>query len=177
MGDRVEVLEAIKGRRSVRAFKPTPVEEADLKRVLEAARLAPSAGNCQPLELVVVRDPGVKRGLVRAAYGHSFIAEAPVVIVVCANVPRTSRRYGRRGEELFCIQDTAASVQNILLTAHALGYGTCWIGAFDEGEAAEVIKAPKGVRPVAIIPIGRPAEKPSAPPRRPLSEIVHEDRF
>ena len=177
MGNRVEVFEAIKGRRSVRAFKPTPVEEADLKRILDAARWAPSAGNRQPLELVVVRNPGVKQGLVRAARGDSFIAEAPVAIVVCANVARTSGRYGRRGEELFCIQDTAASVQNILLAAHALGYGACWVGAFDENETARVIEAPRGIRPVAIIPLGRPAEKPSAPPRRALSEIVHEDRF
>ena len=173
----MEVLEAIKGRRSIRAFKSTPVEERDLKLILEAARWAPSAGNCQPLELVVARDPGVKRGLVRAARGQSFIAEAPVAIVVCANAARTSGRYGRRGEELYCIQDTAASVQNILLTAHALGYGTCWVGAFDEDVAAEVIKAPRGIRPVAIIPLGRPAEKPSTPPRRPLSQIVHEERF
>ncbi len=173
----MDVFEAIKGRRSVRAFRSDPVKEEDLQRILDAARLAPSAGNCQPLELVVVRDRATKQRLVRAAHGQSFIAEAPVVVVVCANIPRTSGRYGRRGEELYCIQDTAAATQNIHLAAYALGYATCWVGAFDEGIAADAIKAPAGVRPLAIVPIGKLAEEPIAPPRMPLSKIVHEDSF
>jgi len=174
---KMDVLEAIKGRRSVREFKPDPVKDEDLKRILEAGRWAPSAGNCQPSEFVVVKDPTVKRRLATAALEETFIAEAPVVIVVCANVPRTSWRYGRRGEELYCIQDTAAATQNMLLTAYSLGYGTCWVGAFDDDAVAEVIRVPPGVRPVAIIPLGRPAERPSPPSRRPLSEIVHENTF
>jgi len=173
----MDVLEAIKGRRSVREFKPDPVKDEDLKRILEAGRWAPSAGNCQPSEFVVVKDPTVKRRLATAALEETFIAEAPVVIVVCVNVPRTSWRYGRRGEELYCIQDTAAATQNMLLTAYSLGYGTCWVGAFDDDAVAEVIRVPLGVRPVAIIPLGRPAERPSPPSRRPLSEIVHENGF
>lgn len=173
----MDVFEAIKGRRSVRAFRSNPIKEEDLQRILDVARLAPSAGNCQPLELIVVRDRATKQRLVRAAHGQSFIAEAPVAIVVCANIPRTSGRYGRRGEELYCIQDTAAATQNIHLAAYALGYATCWIGAFDEKAAADVIKAPLGVRPVAIVPIGKPAEKPSPPQRMPLDKIVHENGF
>jgi len=173
----MDVFDAIKGRRSVRAFRSDPVKEEDLQRILDAARLAPSAGNCQPLELVVVRDRATRQRLALAAHGQSFIAEAPVAIVVCANIPRTSGRYGRRGEELYCIQDTAAATQNIHLAAYALGYATCWIGAFDEGIAADAIKAPAGVRPLAIVPIGKPAEKPSPPQRMPLDKIVHENGF
>lgn len=161
----------------MREFESTPIKEADLQKILDAARLAPSAGNCQPLELVVVKAQTQRERLARAALDQTFIAEAPVAIVVCANVPRTSRRYGRRGEELYCIQDTAAAVQNILLAAYALGYATCWVGAFDDDAVAEVIKAPAGVRPVAIIPLGRPAEEPSPPQRIPLSKIVYEDKF
>ncbi len=171
----MDVFEAIKGRRSVREFESTPVKEKDLEKILDAARWAPSAGHCQPLELVVVKDQAQKERLARAALGQTFIAEAPVAIVVCANVARTSRRYGRRGEELYCIQDTAAATQNIHLAAYALGYATCWVGAFDEDAVAGVIKAPAGVRPVAIIPLGRPAEKPSPPQRMPLNKI--EDEF
>ena len=173
----MDVFEAIKGRRSVREFESTPVKEKDLEKILDAARWAPSAGHCQPLELVVVKDQAQKERLVRAALGQTFIAEAPVAIVVCANVARTSRRYGRRGEELYCIQDTAAVAQNIHLAAYALGYATCWVGAFDEDAVAEVIKTPAGVRPVAIVPIGKPAEKPSPPQRMPLSKIVHKNQF
>ncbi len=173
----MDVFGAIKGRRSVRAFKPDPVDEKDLKKILDAGRQAPSAGNCQPLELVVVRDEGIKQKLVRAALGQSFVGEAPVVVVVCANIPRTASRYGKRGAELYSIQDTAAAAQNMHLAAHALGYGTCWIGAFDEGAAAKAIKATPDIRPLAIVPIGRPAEKPSPTPRIPLSKIVHENTF
>jgi nitroreductase len=173
----MDVFEAIKGRRSIREFKPDPVKDEDLQRILDAGRFAPSAGNCQPFEFVVVKDPSVKRKLVRAALGQTFIAEAPVVIVVCANIPRTSTYYGRRGEDVYCIQDTAAATQNMLLAAYALGYGTCWVGAFDEVAVSEVIKAPRGVRPLAIIPIGKPAERPSMPPRMSLKEIVHRDGF
>jgi len=177
LGVWTDVFDAIKGRRSVREFKSAPVKEKDLEKILDAARLAPSAGHCQPLELVVVKDQSQKDRLASAALDQMFIAEAPVAIVVCANVPRTSRRYGRRGEELYCIQDTAAATQNILLAAYALGYATCWVGAFDEDAVASVIKAPADVRPVAIIPLGRPAEEPSPPQPMPLSKIVHEDKF
>jgi nitroreductase len=173
----MEVLEAIKGRRSVRSFRPDPIPEKDLRTILEAAVMAPSAGNCQPWEFVIVREEERKRRLAEAAHGQDFIAEAPVVVVVCANVPRSSARYGRRGEGLYCIQDTAAAVQNMLLTAHSLGYGTCWIGSFEDEEVARVVEAPRGVRPVAVIPIGRPAEKPRAPPRIPLEKVCHEEHF
>jgi len=173
----MDVFDAIKGRRSVRAFKRDAIKNDDLKKILEAARWAPSAGNRQPLEVVVVRDETIKQRLAHAARGQDFIIDAPVVIVICANLDRTSSRYGDRGATLYCIQDTAAATQNIHLAAYALGYATCWVGAFDEREAAEIIEAPRGVRPVAIIPLGKPAEKPSAPQRIPLSEIVHEEKF
>ena len=173
----MDVFEAIHGRRSIRAYTSDPVPEEDLKRILEAAIAAPSAGNRQPWEFVVVRDQEQKRKLADAALGQSFIEEAPVAIVVCANFPRTARVYGERARRLYCIQDTAAAVQNIHLAAYALGYGTCWVGAFDDERVAEVIGCPKDRRPVAIIPIGKPAEKPSATPRLPLNKVVHHERF
>lgn len=177
IGVGMDVFDAIRGRRSVRTFKPDPIPEKDLEKILDAGRLAPSAGNCQPWEFVIVKDEEIKEKLVHAALGQSFLSEAPVVVVVCANVPRTERRYGRRGAELYCIQDTAAAVQNINLAAYALGYGTCWVGAFDEEAAAKAIKVPPKVRPVAIIPIGRPGEKPRPTPRLHLDEVVHENTF
>jgi nitroreductase len=173
----MEVLEAIKGRRSIRSFLPDPVPEKDLKTILEAAIMAPSAGNCQPWEFVIVKDEERKRKLAEAAHWQDFIAEAPVVVVVCANIPRTSARYGKRGETLYCIQDTAAAIQNMLLAAHSLGYGTCWIGSFEDDQVAKIVEAPKGVKPVALIPIGKPAEKPRAPARIPLEKVCHEEHF
>jgi len=173
----MDVLEAIEGRRSVRAFEDKDVTEEDIAKLVDAACWAPSAGNIQPWEFIVVRKPMVKSRLVEAALGQSFIAEAPVVIVVCANEIRSSQGYRERGRTLYCLQDTAAAIQNILLTAHSLGLAACWIGAFREEGAREILKIPSGIRPVAVIPIGHPAETLPPRSRRPASQIVHYETF
>ena len=173
----MNVLKAIKGRRSIRAFKSDEVSPEIVDKLLDAATWAPSAGNIQPWEFIVVRKPKIKRKLVEAALDQTFIEEAPVVIVVCANENCSSQRYGIRGKTLYCIQDTAAAIQNIHLTAYSLGLGTCWVGAFREEKAREILKIPQGIRPVAIIPVGYPAEAPSPRDRRHMSQIVHYETF
>ena len=173
----MKVLEAIKGRRSIRAFKNQNVSEEIIEKIVDAARWAPSAGNIQPWEFIIVRRPETKRRLAEAALGETFIEEAPVVIVVCANEDRSSQGYGIRGKTLYCLQDTAAAIQNLHLVAYSLGLGTCWVGAFREEEAREILKIPSGIRPVAIIPVGYPAEVPSTPCRRPINQIVHYETF
>jgi nitroreductase len=173
----MDVLEAIKGRRSVRAFKNKDVPQEIIEKLIDAARWAPSAGNIQPWEFIVVRKPDIKRRLAEAALDQTFIEEAPVVIVVCAGENRSSQGYGMRGKTLYCIQDTAAAIQNIHLLAYSLGLGACWVGAFREEEAREILKIPLGVRPVAMIPVGCPAESPSPPSRRPLRQIVRYETF
>jgi nitroreductase len=173
----MEVLEAIKGRRSIRAFKNQNVPTEIVKKLIDAARWAPSAGNIQPWEFVIVRKPETKRRLAEAALDQSFIEEAPVVIVVCANENRSSEGYALRGKTLYCIQDTAAAIQNIHLAAYSSGLGTCWIGAFKEEEAREILKIPQGIRPVAIVPVGHPDEVPSPRSRRPLNQMVHYETF
>jgi nitroreductase len=173
----MDVLEAIRGRRSIRAFKNEDVSERDVERLIESAQCAPSAGNIQPWEFIIVRKLETKRKLVEAALGQEFIGEAPVVIVVCANDDRSSNGYGERGRTLYCIQDTAAAIQNICLTAYSLGLGTCWIGAFNEEEAKGIMKIPEGIRPVAMIPVGYPAQLPSQRGRRPASQTIHYEIF
>ena len=173
----MDVLEAIKGRRSIRAFKSEDVSQEIIEKLIYAAIYAPSAGNIQPWEFIIVRKLNIKKNLVEAASGQSFIEEAPVVIVVCANENRSSQGYGARGKTLYCVQDTAAAMQNILLFAYSLGLGTCWIGAFREEEVKEILKIPFGIRPVAIIPVGYPAEFPSPRSRRPINLIVHYETF
>jgi len=174
---KMDVFEAIKGRRSIRAYRDIDVSQGIVEKLIEAARWAPSAGNIQPWEFIIVRNSETKRRLAEAALGQSFIEEAPVVIVVCADGERSARGYGTRGRTLYCIQDTAAAIQNIHLAAYALGLGTCWVGAFREDEARKILNIPEGVRPVAIIPVGYPAESPSPRSRRPLKEIIHYERF
>jgi nitroreductase len=173
----LEVFEAIYGRRSIRSFKLKPFPEEALTRVLDAGRWAPSAGNVQPWEFIVVREQKLKNGLALAALHQTFIAEAPVVIVVCADLWRARGSYGLRGETLYCLQDTAAAVQNMLLAAYALGLGTCWVGAFDEEAVKATLEIPERYRPVAIIPVGYPDESPGRTPRRSLRSILHMEKF
>jgi nitroreductase len=173
----MEFMEAIKGRRSIRRYKNQNIPDEAIAQLIEAATCAPSAGNIQPWEFVIARNPAVKEKLLEASYNQTAVQEAPVVIVVCADQNRSATGYGNRGKTLYCLQDTAAAVQNILLTAYSLGLGTCWIGAFNEDEAAEAVKAPKGVRPVAMIPVGYPDVTPRQRNKRPVSEMVHYDSF
>jgi nitroreductase len=173
----LNVLEAIKERRSIRAFTNKTVSEEDIRRLLEAARWAPSAGNTQPLEMVIVKASETKQKLSEAALSQTLIQKASIVIVVCADVTRSSRSYGTRGEQLYSIQDTAAATENILLAAQELGLATCWIGAFHEKEVAKIINAPKSVKPVAIVPVGYPAVRPVVPQKRTFNEIVHYEKF
>jgi nitroreductase len=169
----MDFWQVIESRRSIRRFDPAvDIPPETVERLLSAAILAPSAGNRQPWHFYVVRDPKLREGLAAAAYGQGFISQAPVAIVVCADAEQSVGRYGQRGRELYCLQDTAAAVEHILLTAVALGLGSCWVGAFDEGEAARVLDLPDRHRPVAILPIGKPAETPDRRPRRSLRETA-----
>jgi nitroreductase len=173
----LELFEAIRLRRSIRAFTEEEVSEEEIRKLLKAARSAPSAGNIQPWSFVVVRDANTKRRLAEAALNQFFIEKAPVVIVVCTDWNRSGQGYGSRGTNLYCIQDTAAATQNMLLATVALGLGACWVGAFQEDIVRVVLSVPKGLRPVAIVPVGRPAEKPNPPHKRPLEEVVHRETF
>jgi len=176
-GINLEFFETVKTRRSIRAFARDEVSEDEIKQLLDAARLAPSAGNLQPWSFVIVKNDKIKHKLAEAALNQSFIEEAPVVIVVLADFNRSKLRYGNRGANLYCIQDTAAATQNILLAAVALGLGACWVGAFQEDLVRFVLRVPEGFRPVAIVPIGRPSEKPISPKKLSLAEIVHYETF
>ncbi len=173
----MDVLIAIERRRSVRAFTNQNVPEELVEKLIDAGTRAPSAGNLQPWEFIIIREPQTKQRLVMAALEQKFIEEAPIVIVVCANEARSSIGYGTRGKTLYCIQDTAAAIQNIHLAAHSFGLGTCWIGAFKENSVRQILQIPYGIRPVAIIPVGYPEKTPSPRHRRPISEVIHYETF
>jgi nitroreductase len=169
----LDFWQVIEERRSVRSFdaeRDVPPEM--VQRILEAAVRAPSAGNCQPWHFVVVHSKQTRNLLAQAAYGQWFVAEAPVVIVVCADPARSAQRYRSRGVQLYCLQDTAAATEHILLAVTALGLGACWVGAFDEKAASQVLGLPANLRPVAIIPIGYPRAHHYRASRRRLTEVV-----
>ncbi|MCL5256236.1 MAG: nitroreductase family protein [Chloroflexi bacterium] len=167
-----DVLDVIRNRLSVRHYTSEEVTDQQVSTLLNSAILAPSGGNRQPWFFYVVRDLATRKKLVDAAGGQDFLAEAPVVIVVCADPKRSAERYAQRGATLYCIQDTAAAVQNILLQAASMGLGTCWVGAFDEEAVSAILEIPVHLRPVAMIPVGHAARQPRPRPRRALSEVV-----
>jgi nitroreductase len=170
----MDFWQTIDTRHSVRAFDPDVDVPADtIARLLQAAIRAPSAGNRQPWHFYVVRDPNTRRGLAAAAWGQNFVAQAPVAIVVCALPEQSAGRYGQRGRELYCLQDTAAAAEHILLAAVALGLGGCWVGAFDENQAAQALSLPREQRPIAILPIGKPLSRSETQSsRQPLQRVV-----
>ena len=172
----MDIATCIRSRTSIRAFKPDPVDGEVVEEGLLLANQAPSAGNLQARDFVVVRDRSVKRALMEAAYGQDYVGSAPVVVVFCANLDRISH-YGDRGRDLYCLQDVAAAVQTMMLFLHGKGLGSVWVGAFDEAKAAEALGLPEHVRAVAMLPIGHPLEKGVARKRLPLSELVHRERW
>jgi len=164
--------ELSKSRKSVRSFQDKVISKDDLMTLIEAAQSAPSAGNCQPWHFFVVTDNATKEKLTNECCYQSFIMTAPAIIVICADIPRTTGRYGDRGRDLYCLQDTAAAIQNILLCAKSMDMGTCWVGAFDEQKTTEVLNLQPDMRPIAVIPVGYPANDTPFVKRRPIEEIV-----
>ena len=168
----MELKDVLSRRHSIRRYTEDELSEADLNQILEAARGAPSAGNLQAYQIVVVRDGKTRGELAAAALGQSFIADAPVALVFLSEPMVSARRYGDRGKQLYAIQDATIAAAYAQLRAVDLGYGSVWVGAFDTAAVAGVIKAPHGQIPVAILPIGRAGEQPNPTPRRKLSEFV-----
>jgi len=169
----MNVMEAIEKRRSVRAFQSKPVPEEKLKKVLEAARLAPSASNRQPWKFVVVRDEERRKKLIRAAANQSFVGEAPVVIAAVALNPD----YVMRCQVPSYSVDLAIAVDHMTLVAVEEGLGTCWIGAFYQDQVQEILNIPRKYKVVALLPLGFPADHPGKKYRKPLEEIVCYESF
>lgn len=171
----MEFYEVVRRRLSVRAYKPDPIPDEVLNRIIEAGRLAPSAKNYQPWKFIVVRDPAVRAALVPACRGQKFIAEAPVVICGCAVEEQVWKGMG--GYWSAEAVDLAIALEHMILAATAEGLGTCWIGAFVEADVKNVLGIPSGVKPIALTPIGYPAREASPRPRKPIEEIVCYDRY
>jgi nitroreductase len=169
----MDVFNAISQRSSVRAYKATDVEEDKLKKILEAARLSPSASNRQEWKFVVVRNREIKKRLARAAFGQTFIGEAPVVIVACGTETKAIMACGQPAYTV----DVSIACAFMVLQACELGLGTCWIGAFNEDEVKNILEIPEEVRVVAVTPLGYPAHPLSQKSRKGLDQIVCFEKF
>ncbi len=165
-------LELAQQRRSIRAYKKTPVEADKLEKVLEAGRCAPTACNWQPFYFVVLRGGEVSR--LKAAYGRDWFLAAPVAIAVCCDRTKSWKRGD--GKEYGDV-DAAIAMDHMILAAQELGLGTCWIGAFNANEVSKALGLPRHVEPVVLTPLGYPDQRPDAKPRKELRDLVCWGRF
>ncbi len=163
-----DTIDAIMSRRSVRKYQPKPIPDADLRKILEAGRNAPSAANRQPWHFVVVKGAEEKKTLAQACNGQTWMADAGAII---AGIGKPAVN-----EKWFPV-DVAISMENMILAATALGYGTCWIGAFDQAQVKEAIGLPDDMTVVALTPVGVPDASPDARPRMPMTEFASLDKY
>ena len=168
-----DFFDVLRSRRSIRAYLDRRIDEPTLHQILDAMNSAPSAGNLQAYEVVLVRDGRSKTALARAALDQTFISQAPVVLVFCAHPRRSSSKYGPRGRDLYCMQDATIACAYAQLAATALGLGSVWVGAFDAAAVGQALSIRHDWQPVAILPIGYAAESPAPTPRRSLNDVVH----
>jgi nitroreductase len=179
----MDLMEAIKGRRSLRKYKPDPVPEKALQIVMEAIRWTPSWANTQCWEVIVVKDPKVKSELSTALpKGNpalSSMTEAPFVLILCGKKEISGYYKGQPATEKgdWLMFDTGLAMQNFCLAAHALGLGTVVVGMFDHKKVEEILGVPQNVEVVAMTPLGYPATEGSAPRRKEISEFIHYEKY
>ncbi len=169
----MDFLELARKRYSVRSYKSDPVEQEKLSRILDAARLAPTAVNIQPFQLVVVYTLDREAELLKI-YNKKWFVQPPIVICGCGLVAKSwVRKDGKNYNDV----DVAIVMDHLILAATAEGLGTCWIGAFDSAAAKEVLGLPDGVEPIAFTPLGYAADRPPRKKRKPLSELVRYEKW
>jgi nitroreductase len=169
----MEFMELVPARYSVRAYEPTPVEEGKLHQVLEAARLAPTAANRQPFRLIVIGTEGRETELQRI-YPASWFVKAPLIICACA-IPEEG--WVRMDGKPYVDVDVTIAMDHLIMAAHSLGLGTCWIAAFDPVAARDVLGLPDGVEPIVFTPLGYAADQPRPKMRKALSDLVRYERW
>ncbi|NLX49026.1 MAG: nitroreductase [Methanospirillum sp.] len=170
--DSSEFLGFLSSRTSIRSYREETLDPGALAYMLSCASSAPSAGNLESWDVVVVTEPGTKEALSEAALDQPHIREAPVVLVVGANYVRAMSRYGDRGI-LYAVCDASIACTYMMLAAHALGLGSCWTGAFDDEDVRDVLGLPQHVRPVALLAVGHGEQTSGMTSRLPVEEHVH----
>jgi len=176
-------MEAIKGRRSIRKYKPDPIPDDTLQKVFEGVRWAPSWANTQCWEVIVVKDPKAKSEILRAVpetnRAHSAMIEAPIILVLCGKKAVSGYSGGKpatvRGD--WFMFDTGLAMQNLCLAAHAVGLGTVIVGSFDHEKADEILSLPESIEVVAMTPLGYPAAEGSPRKRKEFSEFIFYDKY
>lgn len=171
----MDVLEAIKGRRSVRSYKKDPVPSELVEKVLDAARWAPTGGNIQPWRFIVVKDRVLLDLLKKVSPG--YLGDAPLAIVICSDRDYAYRVGGQLAKDYLTITDCSMAAANITLAAYALGLGTCVVKSFSHTAVKELLNIPSGVEPELIVVVGYPSNNPKPPAREPLEKVAFIDRY
>lgn len=174
--DSSDFLTFLDGRSSVREYEETPLTEEETEYILSCARTAPSAGNLESWDVIVVTDEEVRLALAEAAFGQEHVGAAPVLFVVCANYVRSMSQYGERGI-LYAIEDATIACTYMMLGAQARGIHSCWTGAFDDDEVRDVLGLPPHIRPVAILTAGHGQAPSRRTERMDTKEHVHRDMW
>ena len=169
----MDFFDLINQRYSVRAYKTDLVEDKKLQQVLDAARLAPTATNRQPIQFVVIHTAGRESDLKRI-YSAEWFRKAPLVICACAV---SSQAWSRMDKKNYSEVDVTIAMDHLILAATNVGLGTCWVAAFDPEAAREVLGLPEGVEPIAFTPIGYPSDPPRPKKRKPLSDLVRYEHW
>lgn len=164
----MDTFDAIMKRRSIRKYEHKPLKEGDLRKILEAGRQAPSAANRQPWHFVVVEEEEERRAVAEACSGQTWLADAAVIIAGVGKPAVSDKWYA---------VDVAIAMENMILAATALGYGSCWIGAFDQEQVKSLLGVPADLAVVALTPVGWPADRPDPRPRQPMAEFVSAGRY
>lgn len=169
----METFECIKSRRSIRKYLDVPLPWDLVSNILEAGRLAPTAGNLQNFKFIIAFDKGLRAAVAEACAQQTWMAQAPLHIVICSDTVKAKRFYGIRGERLYSTQNSAAAAMTMLLAAHNFGLGGCWVGAFDENMIKRIFGIPDDIRPQVILTIGYADEKPRPPIKASLENFVY----
>lgn len=173
----METIEAISLRRSVRRYLDVPVEFEKVGSILNAARLAPSAGNVQDCRFILVTKEDIRKKIAEACLKQYWMQDAPLHIVVVSHPQKVASFYGEKGEKVYCLQGSGAAVENILIAAADQGLGSCWVGAFEEGMLRKALKIPADALPQAVITIGYAAEKPKMPQKFKIENVAFIEEY
>jgi len=171
-----EFFNFLSTRSSVRDYTDRPVSTETINNILKCAQKAPSAGNREAWDVIVVTDEGIKEDLAEMAFRQEHIEKAPVILVVCANYVRSMSQYGDRGI-LYALEDATIAGTYMMLAAHAAGLSTCWTGAFDEEEVSAILDLPVHIRPITLLAAGYGHSPVSRTERMPLEEHLHDETW
>lgn len=172
-----DLMDTMRSRTSVTKYTSEELDRNTIGKILEAARWAPSAGNMQSWEFIVVEDYDIKQRLAQYAYNQDHVREAPISVVVLGDKGKADSKYGDRGKDLYMVQETAAAMQNMMLMAEELGLGSAWVGAFEEEEVEDLLNIPAELRAVSIITFGYPRERPEPANKYRVTDVTYLNQY